>query len=129
MRQSLSNLTKRCKPSQLVWSINKCSLALGSLNDAGELLCQHHVALDLQLATHESLHAIEFAIRHRQEISIGHRDGAVSTWSLAEPCISVAALQIHEELDVGVTDDKLENGTSLLDESWSIGLDGLSHLF
>lgn len=38
--------------------------SLGSLQNGLQLLRQHHVAFDLQLATHEGLHSIQLAFGH-----------------------------------------------------------------
>ena len=51
--------------------------SLGSFQNGLQLLRQHHVALDLQLAAHEGLHAIQLALCHGHEIGIRHGDGAV----------------------------------------------------
>ena len=49
----------------------------GGFQNGLELLGQHHVALDLQLAAHEGLHAIQLAFCHGHEVSIRHGNGAV----------------------------------------------------
>ena len=51
--------------------------SLSSLQNGLQLLGQHHVALDLQLATHEGLHSIQLALRHGHQVRICHSDGAI----------------------------------------------------
>ena len=55
--------------------------SLGSLQNGLQLLGQHHVALDLQLATHECLHSVQLAFRHGHQVRICHSDGAILTAS------------------------------------------------
>lgn len=51
--------------------------SLGSLQNGLQLLRQHHVAFDLQLATHEGLHSIQLAFGHGHQVCICHGDGAI----------------------------------------------------
>merc|ERR1719329_1638034 len=91
------------------------SLFAHSLQDACQLLSQHHVALDLQLATHEGLHAVKLALRHGNKVSIRNGDGAVSLWVLTKVSGAIA-------------DVELENGSAHLHHLGTLGLDALLHL-
>merc|ERR1719436_2024208 len=88
------------------------SLSLRGLEDALQLLSQHHVSLDLELAAHESLHAIELAVRHGDHVRVCHYDGAVQRVVLAEGAAARSILEVQRELAItpSVADDELEHG-------------------
>merc|ERR1711879_305716 len=86
-----------------------CCLEYGS-----QLLCEHHVALYLQLSRHECLHAIQFSCGHCSEICVGHGDGDIRLF-VELPCRGAAAVfQVDAEFQVFVAHDELEHCTTHL---------------
>merc|ERR1719387_2498019 len=81
-----------------------------------ELLSEHHVSLDLELAAHESLHAVELALHHRDPVSIGHRDCAIDLRLFAVLRTPAAVLEVQDELALGATvaHNELENSAAHL---------------
>ena len=93
--------------------------SLVGLEQRLELLSQHHIAPNLQLASHERLHGIQRAIKQPDEIVVRQSQGAVSLGLCgALRHRTRAALQVHGPLasHSGVLGDvPLEDGADLLD--------------
>merc|ERR1712066_732178 len=116
-----------CTKELLIWHIQTIQIRSlpGALQDWCKLLSQHHVALDLQLATHECLHTIQLALCHGFEILICQCDCYVCLVLAPLHCTSTV-LQV--EVKLVVPDDQLEHGICLLHKLCTFGLHGIFDL-
>eukprot|EP00413_Alexandrium_margalefii_P030695 CAMPEP_0204578804 /NCGR_PEP_ID=MMETSP0661-20131031/43140_1 /ASSEMBLY_ACC=CAM_ASM_000606 /TAXON_ID=109239 /ORGANISM="Alexandrium margalefi, Strain AMGDE01CS-322" /LENGTH=136 /DNA_ID=CAMNT_0051587767 /DNA_START=42 /DNA_END=452 /DNA_ORIENTATION=- len=99
------------------------------LEDALQLLRQHHVPADLQLPAHEGLHAVELPLHHRHEVAVGHGDGHVRLRVVAPLCIAAPVLEVQAELSLGasIADHELEDGAAELDQVGALALHHADH--
>merc|ERR1719330_2243739 len=72
--------------------------SLGGLHDGAELLSKHHVTRDLQLPSHECLHAIQLPVRHGDKIFVLHRDGYIRLRALAARYRASPVLEVEAQL-------------------------------
>merc|ERR1719440_1189381 len=104
----------------------KIDSLLRTLQDRAQFLCEHHVALDLQLASHEGLHAIELPCCHSLKVCWCQCDRNVCL-VLAPLDSARTVLQVNMQLIIA--DDQLEHSTTLLHKFSALRLDSCFDLF
>merc|ERR1719499_1867168 len=114
IHKKLSCLAEQRTPDKTPWSP-------GRLEDWAELLCEHHVARNLQLSCHECLHAIQLAGCHRHEVLIFHSDRHVGLVTVSPSRRTAPVLQVNAEL-LAIADHQLEDCTTHLHQFGSLRL-------